>query len=463
MVVQVGDGVTPLSQGAALPPFFAEYATGAPQSAPLSIMPVNIGGANACMLSVSSSPSWLFDQEGIPSLSGDGKLVLFPCYNVLPGGNLTTGAAKIVATLSSARAVTTSTVDFYLASSTTSSTWSSSDLAPRQALRTVVSDGTRLWWAAEGFGLDASLMYSASLYTQSATDVCTYWTQTNAGCIGYLNGLWEGSLLLYGGSLYFSDMKASSGAVGITKLTNRNGLPPVAATPAVQGTKFPGMTGATGGYGFAFQSATVLYMTSTGVTSNFLRWTLTSGVWVAGTPSPSQLLEAGTQIVSLIGRAEGCGVFVLYATSPTKLYSFNTATNVAVTLATAPANTVFRGVTPSPYSSAPVWTCVASSSPTASLTRTASKSKTAAVTPSRSPLATRSGTPAATVTRTGSPASTRSRSGSRTPSKSAAGTASPTGTRSVSRTPAGSRSGSGTPTGTKSGSRSGTGTKTGSK
>ena len=51
---------------------------------------------------------------------------------------------------------------------------------------------------------------------------------------------------------------------------------------------------------------------------------------------------------------------MLYATTPSSLYSFNTLTSVASTLASAPTNTVFRGVAAAPYDVAPVWpACIA--------------------------------------------------------------------------------------------------------
>jgi hypothetical protein len=40
-------------------------------------------GSQACMLSFGNQSSWLYDAEGAPSLTSDGKAIVLPCYDAV--------------------------------------------------------------------------------------------------------------------------------------------------------------------------------------------------------------------------------------------------------------------------------------------------------------------------------------------------------------------------------------------
>ena len=90
-VVRVGDGAAAIVAGTAKSVFVDQYTTAASQTAPVYSYPVT--GSNACTLSATSSATWLYDQEGIPSLATSGAFLSFPCYSVAAGSSLAADAS----------------------------------------------------------------------------------------------------------------------------------------------------------------------------------------------------------------------------------------------------------------------------------------------------------------------------------------------------------------------------------
>ena len=198
---------------------------------------------------------------------------------------------------------------------------------------------------------------------------------SSPGCVGYVAGSksWAGSLVATSSQLFWTD---GTGAVGL------------ASAGIVSFTGLPTTVGPVGGlllattykpYGFVFSSASSIWATETTAltTNNIAQYTAVGSTWTRQTPTSAMLLESGATIISIAGRLEGCGMFMVYATSPTKLYSYNTVTNTASVLATASTNTKFRGVTTAPYTgAAPTFAGTCPSTPTSSVTSASTSTST---------------------------------------------------------------------------------------
>ena len=151
---------------------------------------------------------------------------------------------------------------------------------------------------------------------------------------------------------------------------------------------------------FVFASQTAVYVADdSNIAFANVFVALSSGItWAAGTPIS---LDTTSPVYSLTGATNPTsGNFVLYACTSSKLYSYDTLFNLKTLIATAPANSVFRGVAMPPsvgmLAATPPTTRSATTSATASASVTRSSSATPSNTPSNS--ATASGTPPVTAT-----------------------------------------------------------------
>ena len=373
-MLRVGSGASPLAPGVAQPLFIDEYTASVGQSSPVHSLPVS--GVNACTLSALSVPTWLYDEEGVPSLSSDGSFLVFPCYPIPAGTPLTDNTGvKVAAVVRYSSFVSTDTAVAGVATAVP-------DAVAPQALRMVVSNGTGLWWGVQAYSSNwtssgSGIVFSGMGAGATPTFVCSPANPNE--CAGF-NGKWSGSLGLTGAgvvSLLYTD--CSEGALPSLGLDGFSSLP-TSANSAAMGV----FASSYSPYGFAFANSSVVWMAETATTmdNNLAQWAWRgggggggSGGWARGT---TVLLEAGTRVISLIGRNEsGCGwsmgVFVLYAVSPSTLYSYNTATGVVSALAGAPAETVFRGVVSAPFSAPPVWpSCTPTQTPSGTQAATAS-------------------------------------------------------------------------------------------
>ena len=187
-VLRVGSGVGPLVSGQAAAVFIDEYFpwSGGGLASSTSVTS-NAPGSLSCTLSAISSAGWLYDQEGIPSLTTDGLHIVFPCYTMVVGATLTGTGVKVAAQICydrSVRFVTTATI----------ATGVSATGSPH-VLRTIASDGINMWWAAQGAGTDNAIVLTAWAGTTS-TILCSYSVYTpcalNAGgarfvfCVAYV-------------------------------------------------------------------------------------------------------------------------------------------------------------------------------------------------------------------------------------------------------------------------------------
>ena len=379
-VVRVGVTSTPIVAGIAQPVFVDQYTTATGQAAPVSSIPMV--GTNLCTLShavtVPGTSTWAYDQEGIPLLATTGAFLSFPCYNIQPGVGLSSTALKVAAVVSYNSTVnTTTTVPGTIASTIVSTTYV-------QALRQVASDGTSLWWSLSTGGSTGTAGQGAGLYytspigtnsqplitcgSGSGTCIGLAATNYNVGAIGWGFG---NTALMYTDSA--SSPTPSTG--GLNSFTSAL-TPPTSAgtgTTLAGAVSYPFKP-----FGFVWAFNTTIWMTETANTTstNIAQYTGSGTTWTRQTPTATMLIESGTMIISIAGRSELCGAFMLYLTSPTKLYSYNTASDTKLVLATAPTNTVFRGVTAAPYSTAPSFVGAASCSGTATSTTTQTPSGT---------------------------------------------------------------------------------------
>ena len=385
-VVRVGNGTAAIKRGIAQVVFVDEYTTAPSQSAPVKSIRVTstVGG---CTLSANSSTSWLYDQEGIPLRSSEGGMLSFPCYSTAAGTSIALTADRIAAVVDlSGHVDTTSSTVAAFASAAGNATY------PRALRQVALENGVLYYSAAAGApakGADVgtgSGMYKRYYYTgndlsnglldsTSSSSFLSFYdfSETcgpSSSCVG--GKLFNVGSLGWGlsnpvGNLMYTDSSSAPvpSAGGLNRFEYTNYIDPIF------GGAYPDMYASSGittigaaaypykPYGFVWSNTTSLWMTETAAltVTNIAQYKYTTTTWVRQAPTPAMLLQSGAMIISLAGRAEACGNFVLYATSSTKLYSYNTATNVAQTLATAPTNTVFRGVTCAPYSTAPKWSC----------------------------------------------------------------------------------------------------------
>jgi hypothetical protein len=198
---------------------------------------------------------------------------------------------------------------------------------------TVSTDGNSLWTTGNGGsgqGATAGVRYT-TLGSTTTTQINP--TTSNMRVVNIFNG-----------QLYVS---SSSGTllgvstVGIGEPTTSIGGAPTA---------LPGMptTGTHSPYDFFFKDANTLYVADDGSAANgggIQKWTFAASTWTL----QYTLLNNGTTTTAtrgLAGEIDGSGNAVLFGSGGTTLFTVTDtgAGSLATTLATAPANTAFRGV-----------------------------------------------------------------------------------------------------------------------
>jgi hypothetical protein len=325
-VVRVGTGTAALTNAAtavSVVPLLGVGTGAGTLGAPIPL-PTAASGANAPLTLSGSATS-----EGSLSLSADGRYLTLAGYDATPGttgpgggsiaNSLTSTTPRVVGRLDGAGNVDTSTV---LNAFTGNN--------PRGA---VTDDGSRFWVTGAGSsgnprGVVFALLGNA--FSTALTAVGSNVTNARVPVIA-------------GGQLYLSTNNNTP--PGLYRVGT--GLPttPQAATALVAAT-------GSDPYSFAFTDPTTLYVADGGIR----KYSFDGATWNAeGSAS------AGTQLGGLAGRVEG-GVVQLYATAldGTRIFAFadSAASNAPIsgsfaTLATAAANTVFRGIAFAPSGQVP--------------------------------------------------------------------------------------------------------------
>lgn len=100
--------------GEAIPLFFDELSsTASNQSGPLQsiALPTSFTSQTSagCTLAIGATKTWLYEQEGLPTLSLDGRSVTLPCYSATVGNDLALNDYKTVGVLWADGRVETST------------------------------------------------------------------------------------------------------------------------------------------------------------------------------------------------------------------------------------------------------------------------------------------------------------------------------------------------------------------
>lgn len=322
VVVQAGDGVASLGSTAAAT-FLKEYTLGGTLVQTIN-MPTVASGLNQALTLSGSATS-----EGFLTLSANGQYLTLGGYGAAPG---TAGVAT--ATPSAVNRVV-GRIDL---NGNVDTTTALGDAYNGSNIRsTVSSDGNSIWTAGNGGSGQGATAGPRYTTFGSTTSIRVDTTSSNMRVVN-----------IYKGQLYVS---SSTGTLlGIS--TVASGLPTTAsAGPITPLTGFP-TTGSHSSYDFWFKDDNTLYVADDGSAANgggIQKWIQNAGAWSLA----YTLLNTGTATTAvrgLAGTVDGSGNAVLFGT--TTAGSANTlialtdtgAASVASVLATAGANTAFRGV-----------------------------------------------------------------------------------------------------------------------
>jgi predicted extracellular nuclease len=325
VVYRVGDGSAGLTANATAV-FLDEYATSGGPVVQSIAMPTTVNGSNKRLTASGTATT-----EGLMTRSADGNYLLLPGYDVATGTTTITTSTSATVNRVIGRVNSVGTID-----TTTALTDAISGGNPRGASS---SNGTDLYISGTSAG--GGIRYAAFGATTS-TSLTT--TPTNIRATNVFNG-----------QLYISS--ASGTFLGVA--TVGSGLQTTAGQTTTPLPGFP-TTGTHSSYQFAFANTTTLYVADDGSAANgggIQKWTLSGGTWSLA----YILLNNGSTTTAVRGlTVDGSGANpVIYAT--TAVASANAlikvtdtgAGSTATTIATAPANTAFRGVALTPGDAAP--------------------------------------------------------------------------------------------------------------
>lgn len=301
VVLQEGTGAAALtSAGTAI--FLNQYTTGGTL---VNAVAIPTTGSTALVNSGSAT------SEGGLSLSSDGQ------YLVLAGYNVAAGTASVASSTGTAAPRGVATVDAsgaYNLAATSTTAFSGNNI------RSGTSDGAGNYWSVGG--------NTGTAYLGTGTPAVVQSSSVNNRIIQDI-----------GGSLYFS---TGSGTRGIYSIV---GTPTTASSATLL---FSSSTTASSYYDFAFNAAkTIAYVADDTAAGGIQRWDLISSVWTL-----SYTLGTGVANIGARGLAVDFsgGTPIVYATtaeaSADRLISITDtgAGSTATTLATAGANTIFRGL-----------------------------------------------------------------------------------------------------------------------
>ncbi|MDO7876235.1 IPT/TIG domain-containing protein [Hymenobacter sp. ASUV-10] len=345
VVVRVGDAVTAPASGVAAATFLLEY-TPTGTLVQTIALPTATSGTNRSLTNTTSSSS-----EGYLSRSADGRYLLVPGYDAVPG------TAALVATASTA---TNRVIGRVAADGSIDTSTRIDDAFSAGNIRSVASADGANFYAS---GSNSGVRYLPLGNTGPTTAINT--TPTNLRVLS-----------IYGGNLYVS---AATGAFqGISQVGT--GLP---TTTGQTVTLLPGFPTASGPQPYAFYfadlSATVpgvdvVYVADdrTATPGGVQKWSLVGGTWTLN----GSILSAATSPLAVRGiTGQTTGTTVSLGVSGNGgLYFFSDATgyNVAPAITTLPApiataggnGAVFRGVAFAPEAATTTAPTIASFTPT---------------------------------------------------------------------------------------------------
>ena len=424
-----GPAYASAGEGTALPVIVEERAPANGALRKSLAVPVARDGLMApCTLSYgSSNPAWKWNEEGIPSLAGDGSMVTFPCYNRPPGTPLAVSDDKVVASIEYEAWIDTSAVFFGFNGQPNST--------HPQALRTAAAQND-----ASGFyvgGTGGTALYHGVKWVRPVSSGASYNPVYISGRVADGPGYADVRYLSAHNGVLHGISSPADGA-NVTGLWSffGSGLPQlyqwsgVGALPGFgrNATSAPFLASP---YSYVLQdgdtpsTSLVLWMATDHARAsyNVLPWMRDpfTGIW---SPLTSAAVSFSTTeaVYSITGDYSNVtGAFQLYAVTRTTLYRYDTTTrDPPVVLSSAGPGEYYRGVALAPWYPIPP-----------SITPTASKSPGAS--PSGTGTMTRSGSNTATVSVTAS-ASPASATGTVTPTSPATATSTGTDTATVTIT-----------------------------
>jgi hypothetical protein len=315
-VLRVGDGAAALSS-AAHPIFLDQFdLTGAGQS-PSYTLAIPSTGADALTLSGSAT------SEGALSLSADGRFLTFAGYNAAAGTASVAGTAS--ATVNRGVGLVDATGTYVLAART------DQGFTGKNVRGAVTVDGSGFWMSGNGNSGSGGIWY-----VQGTTDTQVY----NA-----INNLRVPAI--FGGDLYFSTGSGTT-TRGIHAFT---GLP---TTSGATATQLFDAGGSSSPYGFAVSpSGTLVYVADDRTTAGggIQRWEFDGSAWNLSYTLGTGAANVGARSLTVDWSGATPVLFAITGeSSANRLIRIEDtgAGAVPVTLATAGANTIFRGVAPTP-------------------------------------------------------------------------------------------------------------------
>ena len=307
VVVRVGTGAAALS-GSTQAVFVDEYTTAGTLVQSLTL-PVAASGASGALTLSGTATS-----EGHINLTADGRYLSMAGYNLVPGtaspaGTASATVSRVIARIDGAGVIDTST---QITNSFSAGTVRSA----------ATDDGSQFWVSGSNSGVQY-VTFGATTSTAASTG-----TPTNLRDVQ----IWNRQLFC---------STASGTTQGVC--TVGTGTPTTGAAIA----QLPGFpTTGISNYDFFFADANTLYIADDGALSGGIRkYTQTAGTWSLA----YTLVPSGTLCRYLTGKVDPAGVVTLFAT--TTQATANTIVSVVdagagspfTTVATAAANTVFRG------------------------------------------------------------------------------------------------------------------------
>ncbi len=322
IVVRAGDGALALGSTAAAT-FVDQFDRITPGPTLSTIaLPTAVAGANQPVTLQGTATS-----EGFITQTVDGNHLLVAGYAAIPGAASPNGAASATVNRVVARIDLSGAID---------SSTALTDAHNAGSIRSAVSvDGTSFWTSGAGStlaGTNRGMAWASGVGATTSVQIPSTLTNGRVAAI-------------YNGQLYVSS--AAGGTFGVSAVGT--GLP---TTSGQASTLLPGMSAATGTgtisqYDFWFADPQTLYVADDRTAANgggIQKWTESAGTWTF-----QYTLSPGVGCRGLSGIRDQFGTHLYATTAVTSANGLVTVDDTGIgatftTLATAPTNTVFRGV-----------------------------------------------------------------------------------------------------------------------
>ena len=298
-----------------------------------------------------------FSKEGLPSNSGDGKLMVIPCYAQAAGTRINASSSAKTIALVDASAVPDTRILFNAYGGGTGVG------VANEYRQVTTATGVSFYLAGHGFAAASS----GYLYLSSRTSTVPIGIigQAGHGSPGHVD---PRGVQLLGTQLYGASSSASEPSFAFVYTIGAGGAPPVRATTTAAWAA-PGTDSSINLGGFLVETTVSIWVTQSlegsppGTLVNYARQGSKWGLLSAYTISHAA-------ISSLAGRVEGTSGFVVYAVTSKEVFRYVAKHLSAQVIYEAPTRTEARGVMFAPYRPP-------SSTPTLSHTRSPTRTRSA--------------------------------------------------------------------------------------